>query len=86
MQPYKMPNIDAAGIDEGNLFQKPLIFIGLRVLNFFGGGQKYKGRFITDNRVRVSHARGVYPTQDTPRTKTVRVKQEEEADKNNSKK
>ena len=29
---------------------------------------------------RESHARGVYPTQDTSRMGTVRVKQEEEAD------
>ena len=31
-----------------------------------------------DNREQGSHARGVYPTQDTSRTRTVRVKQEEE--------
>ena len=29
---------------------------------------------------RGSHARGVYPTQDTSRMRTVRVKQEEEID------
>ena len=29
---------------------------------------------------RVSHARGVYPTQDTSRMGTVRMKQEEETD------
>ena len=33
-----------------------------------------------------SYARGVYLTQDTSRMETARVKQEEEADKNNSKK
>ena len=32
-----------------------------------------------------SHLRGVYPTHDTSRMGTVRVKQEEEAEKNNSK-
>ena len=37
-----------------------------------------------DYREQGYHARGVYPTQDTPRVGTVRVKQEEEADKNNS--
>ena len=33
-----------------------------------------------DNRERGSHARGVYPTQDTSRMDTARVAQEEEAD------
>ena len=33
-----------------------------------------------DNRERGSHARGAYPTQDTPRMVTARVKHEEEAD------
>ena len=31
-----------------------------------------------DNRERESHKRGVYPTQDTQRTETARMKQEEE--------
>ena len=34
-----------------------------------------------DNRERESHARGVYPTQDTARLETARIKQEEETDK-----
>ena len=33
-----------------------------------------------DCRERGSHARGVYPTQETSRTGTAKVKQEEEAD------
>ena len=33
-----------------------------------------------DNRERGSHARGVYPVQDTSRVGTVRMKQEEEAE------
>ena len=37
-----------------------------------------------DCRERGSHARGVYPTQDTSHMGTARVKEEEEADKNNS--
>ena len=44
---------------------------------------KYKGPFSMDCRERGSYARGVYPTQDTSRMGTVRVKQEEETDKNN---
>ena len=32
-----------------------------------------------DCRERRSHARGVYPTHDTPRMETAKVKQEEEA-------
>ena len=40
---------------------------------------KYKGPFSIDYRERESHARGMYLTQDTSRTRTVRVKQEEEA-------
>ena len=46
---------------------------------------KYKGLFCIDYRERGSHARGVYFTQDTSRMGTTRVKQKEEADKNNSK-
>ena len=38
-----------------------------------------------DWRERGSHARGVYPTQYTSRMGTARVKEEEGADKNNSK-
>ena len=34
-----------------------------------------------NHRERGSHARGVFPTQDTSRMGTARVKQEEEADK-----
>ena len=37
-------------------------------------------------RERGSHARSVYPTQDTSRMETARMKQKEESDKNNSKK
>ena len=33
-----------------------------------------------DNRERGSHARSVYPTQDSPRIETARIKQEEETD------
>ena len=39
-----------------------------------------------DYRERGSHARGMYPTQDTSRMRTARVKQEEEADKQESSK
>ena len=39
-----------------------------------------------DYRERGSHARGVYPTQDTSSMGTVRTKQEEEAEKSNSNK
>ena len=46
--------------------------------------QKYKGPFSIDNSERRSHARGVYPTQDTSRMGTVKMKQEEETDKNNA--
>ena len=38
-----------------------------------------------DYREQRSHARGVYPTQDTSRMGTAWVKQEEETDKNNGK-
>ena len=41
---------------------------------------KYEGPFCIDFRERGSHARGVYPTQDTSRMGTARVKLEEEAD------
>ena len=41
---------------------------------------KYKGPFSMDCREQGSRARGVYPTQDTSRMGTARVKQEEEAD------
>ena len=43
-------------------------------------GLKYKGPLIMDYRERGSHARGVYPTQDTSRMGTAMMKQEEEAD------
>ena len=39
---------------------------------------KYKGPLSMDCRERGSHARGVYPTRDTLRMGTARVKQEEE--------
>ena len=38
---------------------------------------KYKGPSSMDYRERESHARGVYPTQDTSRIETAMVKQEE---------
>ena len=41
---------------------------------------RYKGLLSMDNRERRSYSRGVYPTQDTYRKGTVRVKHEEEAD------
>ena len=41
---------------------------------------KFKGPFSINCRERGSDARGVYPTQDTLRMGTARVKQEEEAD------
>ena len=41
---------------------------------------KYEGQFRMACREQGSHARGVYPTQDTSRMGTARVKQEEEAD------
>ena len=41
---------------------------------------KHKGPSSMDNRERRSHARGVYPTKDTSRMETARVKQEEESD------
>ena len=43
---------------------------------------EYKGPFSIDNREQGSHARGVYPTQDSSRMGTASVKQEEETDKN----
>ena len=46
---------------------------------------KYKGPSSIDNRERGSQARGVYPTQDTSHMGKARVKEEEEVDKNNSK-
>ena len=39
---------------------------------------------LTEYRVRGSHTRGVYPTQDTSCMRTARVKQEEREDRNNS--
>ena len=39
-----------------------------------------KRPFSMDCRERGSHARGVYPTQDTSRTRSATVKQEEKAD------
>ena len=42
--------------------------------------QKYKGTSSMNCRERGSHARGVYPTQDTSRMGTAKVKQGEEAD------
>ena len=41
---------------------------------------KYAGPFSMGYRERGSNALGVYPTQDTSRVGTARVKQEEEAD------
>ena len=41
---------------------------------------RYRGPASTDCRDRGSHARGVYPSQDTSRMGTATVKQEEEAD------
>ena len=41
---------------------------------------KYKGTFSMACRQRGSHARSVYPIQDTSRMRTARIKQEEEAD------
>ena len=41
---------------------------------------KYKGPSSMENKEQVSHAQGVYLTQDTPGMGTARVKQEEEAD------
>ena len=41
---------------------------------------KYKGTFSIDCRERESHEHCVYPTQNTPRMETARVKQEEKAD------
>ena len=41
---------------------------------------KYKRPSRLDYRERGSHARGVYPTQDSSRVGTARVKQEVEAD------
>ena len=46
--------------------------------------QKYKGPFSIDYRERGSHARGVYPAQYTSRVGTVRMREEEKSDKNNS--
>ena len=46
---------------------------------------KYERHLSMDCRERGSHARGVYPTQDTSRMGTARVKQEEEADITNAK-
>ena len=40
---------------------------------------KHKGPFSIDYEEWRSHARGVYPTQDTSRMGTAKVKQEEEA-------
>ena len=40
----------------------------------------YQRQFSMDHRKRGFHARGVYPTQDISRMKTVKVKQEEETD------
>ena len=45
----------------------------------------YKGPFSIDYRERGSHARGVHPTQYTSHMGTIRLKQEEETDTNNSK-
>ena len=42
--------------------------------------RKYNRPFSMDYRERGSNAEGVYPTQDTLRMRTVRVKQEKEAD------
>ena len=53
---------------------------GLRVKCTTGGAQKYAGPFNIDYRERESHARGVYPTQDTSRLGTARLKGENEAD------
>ena len=44
------------------------------------GTLKYVGPFSRDCRDRGSHARGVYPTQDTSRMGTARAKEEEETD------
>ena len=41
---------------------------------------KYNGSFSIDHRERESHARGAYPTQDTSRMGTARLKYEEAAD------
>ena len=41
---------------------------------------KHKSLFGMDYRERGPHARGVYPTQDTSRMETARLKQEEEED------
>ena len=41
---------------------------------------KYNGPFSIDCMERGSHARGVYPIQDTSRMGTAKIKQEEQAD------
>ena len=60
------------------MFKYNRLVATLRPLRYFA--PKYKGPSSMDNRERGSHARGVYPTQDTSALETVRVKREEEAD------
>ena len=61
-----------------------LLYSGLKAIlsqyKVVANKTKYKGPISTDCRDRGSQARGVYPTQDTSRMRTARVKQEEEAD------